>query len=334
MNGPRDCRSVLAEHMRDFLAYHRALGKRFESEEDGLRLLDRYLLRQPVTTPEAITPALLETFVTERPRHSRGFNTLLSTLRRFCDWLVLHEVLGQSPLQLQPRCCPPPRRPFIFDRPQAQRLLAAAARLREGPHAYDRGPTYQLALTLMYALGLRVGEVARLCCQDVDLVRQVLVIRQTKFAKDRLVPFGPRLATRVEAYLRHAEQLCGPRRPAHPFLSVTREKTCPLRSKAISHVFHQLVPHLNLTIPPGVEPPRAHHLRHSFAVGTLLRWYREGINPAERLLHLSTFLGHVDPSSTVVYLTITAELLQAASDRFARFAAPLLTEVYTCPRQP
>ena len=63
MNGPRDFRSVLAERMRDFLAYHRALGKRFKSEEDGLRLLDRYLLRQPVTTPEAITPALLETYL-------------------------------------------------------------------------------------------------------------------------------------------------------------------------------------------------------------------------------------------------------------------------------
>jgi site-specific recombinase XerD len=324
----------VANPIRAFLAHHRALGKRFETEEAGLRQLERYLLDQQVTTLEAITPAVVEAFVTCHPRQPRSVNSLVSTLRRFFDWLVFHEVLSQSPLQVQPRCCPPPRRPFIFDRPQAQRLLEAATHLREGPHAYDRGPTYQLALTLMYALGLRVGEVARLCRQDVDLVRQVLVIRQTKFAKDRLVPFGPRLAARLAAYLRHAEQICGPRRPEHPFLSVTREKTCPLRSKAISHVFHQLVPQLNLTIPPGVEPPRAHHLRHSFAVGTLLRWYREGINPAERLLHLSTFLGHVDPSSTVVYLTITAELLQAASDRFARFAAPLLTEVHVCPRQP
>jgi site-specific recombinase XerD len=324
----------LANPNRAFLAHHRALGKRFETEEAGLRQLERYLLARQVTTLEAITPAVLEAFVTCHPRQPRSVNSLVSTLRRFFDWLVFHEVLGQSPLQVQPRCCPPPRRPFIFDRPQAQRLLETAAHLREGPHAYDRGPTYQLALTLMYALGLRVGEVARLCRQDVDLIRQVLVIRQTKFAKDRLVPFGPRLAARLEAYLRHAEQLCGPRRPEHPFLSVTSEKTCPLRSKAISHVFHQLVPQLNLTIPPGVEPPRAHHLLHSFAVGTLLRWYREGINPAERLLPLSTFLGHVDPSSTVVYLTITAELLQEASDRFARFAAPLLTEVHVCPRQP
>lgn len=72
--------------------------------------------------------------------------------------------------------------------------------------------------------------------------------------------------------------------------------------------------------------PRLHDLRHSFAVATLLRWYRSGVNPADRLIHLSTFLGHVHPSSTAVYLTITAELLGEASGRFERFAAPVLFE--------
>jgi site-specific recombinase XerD len=236
MNGQGDGHRVLAEHIRTFLAHQRALGKRFGTEEAGLRQLERYLLVQQVTALEAITPAVLEAFVRCRPRQPRSVNSLLSTLRRFFGWLVFHEVLVQSPLKVQPRCCPPPRRPFIFDRPQAQRLLEAAAHLREGPHAYDRGPTYQLALTLMYALGLRVGEVARLCRQDVDLVRQLLVIRQTKFAKSRLVPFGPRLAARLEGYLHHAEQTCGPLQPAHPFLSVARAKTTPLRSKATVQV--------------------------------------------------------------------------------------------------
>jgi site-specific recombinase XerD len=63
-----------------------------------------------------------------------------------------------------------------------------------------------------------------------------------------------------------------------------------------------------------------HCLRHSFAVGTLLRWYRAGVDPRSRLLDLSTFLGHVSLSSTAVYLTITTELLQCASERFERFA--------------
>jgi hypothetical protein len=61
--------------------------------------------------------------------------------------------------------------------------------------------------------------------------------------------------------------------------------------------------------------------------GTLLRWYRSGINPQQRLWDLSTFMGHVHPASTAVYLTITAELLDQANQRFNRFAAPLLTGV-------
>ena len=65
-------------------------------------------------------------------------------------------------------------------------------------------------------------------------------------------------------------------------------------------------------------------LRHSFAVGTLLRWYRAGIDPQSRLLQLSTFLGHVGPETTAVYLTITDQLLQEANRRFGQFARPVI----------
>lgn len=88
----------------------------------------------------------------------------------------------------------------------------------------------------------------------------------------------------------------------------------------ISQTFHTLLPRLELTIPPGVSPPRLHDLRHSFAVATLLRWYRQGIDPNRRLMHLATFLGHVDPNSTAVYLTITEELLNQAARRFQALA--------------
>jgi hypothetical protein len=57
-------------------------------------------------------------------------------------------------------------------------------------------------------------------------------------------------------------------------------------------------------------------------VATLLRWYRHGLDPSSRLHQLSTFMGHVDPASTAVYLTITPALLQEANRRFEAFAAP------------
>jgi integrase len=97
----------------------------------------------------------------------------------------------------------------------------------------------------------------------------------------------------------------------------------------ISQTFHHLLPRLALALPAGTAPPRVHDLRHAFAVGTLLRWYRAGIAPADRLLQLSTFLGHVNPTSTAVYLTITADLLQEANQRFERWAAPTRPEVHS-----
>jgi integrase len=93
-----------------------------------------------------------------------------------------------------------------------------------------------------------------------------------------------------------------------------------------SQTFHQLVLALELPVPDGVSPPTLHSLRHSFAVGRLLRWYREGSDPAARLHRLSTFMGHVNPSSTAIYLTITPALLDEANRRFERFAEPAWTQ--------
>ena len=93
-----------------------------------------------------------------------------------------------------------------------------------------------------------------------------------------------------------------------------------VRPGSASQVFHQLVTDLAFPVPDGVSPPVLHCLRHSFAVGCLLRWYREGADPQQRLFRLSTFMGHVDPVSTAVYLTITPQLLAEAGRRFEAFA--------------
>jgi integrase len=100
-----------------------------------------------------------------------------------------------------------------------------------------------------------------------------------------------------------------------------------VHTNSIRNTFRDdIVPKLDLVIPPGTTRPRVHDLRHSFAVGTLLRWYREGLDPAARLHHLSTFLGHVRPETTAVYLTITSDLYAEANRRFEALAAPAVME--------
>jgi integrase len=318
-------RSPLGPGIDAFLAYKRALGCAFRVEELSLRLFDRFLLTQGLMTRDAITVDVVDAFLASRPRKApRSYNHLRGTLIRLFAWLAAHDQFGASPVRARPRRSTRVRLPFLFDDATARRLLDIASHLPNRGGTVRRGPTYRVIFTLLYGLGLRVGEVARLCVDDVDLVRDVLTIRQTKFYKSRLVPFGPRIHHVLTEHLACRPSSSAPLSSAAPVFSLRGGR--PVNPGTISQTFHQLVPQLGLSIPDGTERPRLHDLRHAFAVGTLLRWYRCGLDPTARLLHLSTFLGHVSPVSTAVYLTITPELLGEASARFEQSVRSTLAE--------
>ena len=311
----------LADSIELYLSHKHALGKELATVGPMLFLLDRFLVEQRVAELRQITAAHIDAFVASRSRRSpRSYNGLIGAIRGPLDWMVVHEVLPESPLRCEARRVIPSQRPFLFNLDQARRLLEVAEQLPSNPRAQTRGYTYKMIFALLYGLGLRVGEVSRLCRKDIDLDNQLLIIRQTKFGKDRLVPFGPKMARAITGFLDREESRFGPIPPDSPTFSFTKRRRTPIGTNTISWVFHKLLPALQLTIPSGVAPPHLHCLRHSFAVGTLLRWYRTGVDPMTRLLDLSTFMGHVSPSSTAVYLTITTELLECASERFAHFA--------------
>ena len=305
--------SFLAAFFSQFVQYKQALNRKYHADAEVLRLFDRYLLEGQITGWQAIDSALIDDFLKSRPRiKPASYNHLLGVVHRFFAFAIMQEWIQYSPVMANPRRNTGGRIPYLFDLNTAKRLLAVARSLPEGPQTRHRSLVYETVFALLYGLGLRVGEVARLKLADADLTQDILLIRDTKFSKTRIVPLGPNLAQRLKWYI---EQRHGTSPdPELPLFSYTK-RGC-MSAVGISQTFHALVPKLELHIPPGVSPPRLHDLRHSFAVATLLRWYREGIDPNCRLMSLSTFLGHVDPDSTAVYLTITEDLLHEAAQRF------------------
>jgi integrase len=313
----------LAADIEAFLAHKRGLGCQFRVEELSLRLFDRFLVAQAIRTPNAITPDVVDAFLASRPRRApRSFNHLRGTLARLFTWLAAHDRFGASPVRARPRRSAVTRAPFLFDDGMARRLLDIAGQLPDTGGAVGRGTTYRVMFTLLYGLGLRVGEVARLRTDDVDLTRDLLIIRQTKFYKSRLVPFGPRIHAVLREHLARRRPATHPPSMAVPLF--TLRGTRAVHPGTISQTFHRLVPQLGLAVPDGTPGPRVHDLRHAFAVGILLRWYRSGIDPSARLLHLSTFMGHVSPVTTAVYLTITPALFDEANTRFEQWARATL----------
>jgi integrase len=307
-----------------FIAHKRAHGRKYNSEARELVLLVRFAAEHQVSCLGGLTPALLEDFLASRPRpRPRGFNHLLGVVRCLLDWAVTWGLLEASPLQARRHRVTEQRIPFLFDPAQARRLLDAAAALPDGPRAPGRGPTYHAIFALCYGLGLRAGEACGLRLGDVDAGRSVLIVRGGKFGKSRLVPHGPRVGALVSGHVARRARAGATDAQAPLF---TFDGRRPVHPGTASQTFHHLVAALEMPVPAGVSPPTLHSLRHSFAVGCLLRWYREGADPSARLGQLSTFMGHVEPRSTSVYLTMTPQLLDQASRRFEAFAAPAWTQ--------
>ena len=209
------------------------------------------------------------------------------------DWAVAQELLECSPLKTCRRRVTATRIPFILDAAQARRLLDAAGALSDGTRAPHRGATYRTIFALCYGLGLRGGEACALRVGDIDRDRDLLAVKGGKFGKSRLVPHGPRIGELIDEQLKR--RIAGGRLDDDAPLFTFNGRANISRQTA-SGTFTQLARALGLTAPAGVSAPRLHSLRHSFAVGCLLRWYRQGLDPAARLHQLSTFMGHVDPS--------------------------------------
>jgi site-specific recombinase XerD len=318
--------SFLACDIDRFLTHKRALGCRYITEETTLRIFDRYLVERRIRRVHDVTPDVIAAFLKSRPHRRPGsYNQFLGVLRVLFRWLTARGVVDRSPVQARPRRANRFRIPVILDPEHVKRLLDQAGQLSDTYGGELRGPTYRTIFATLYALGLRVGEVCRLHLRDIDWDRRLLVIRESKFGKDRLVPFGPRLGAVIDSYLDSRRARHGPLAVGGPVFCVTHGR--PLRRQQIGKAFRQLRSKLGIVLPDRASPPRVHDLRHSFAVRALLRWYRAGLDPSQRLLHLSTFMGHVQPESTAMYLTITGDLLRLANARFEGLAETLLPEV-------
>jgi integrase/recombinase XerD len=193
------------------------------------------------------------------------------------------------------------RQPFLYSEADITATLG-------GPL---RAATYRTLVGLLAAAGLRIGEAINLDHDDIDWAEGMLLIRESKFGKSRLVPLQPSSMNALREYdALRAEVTPRPRDPAF-FISRTARR---LIYAVVSPTFRQLI--TTADVGTGApHPPRLHDLRHSFAIRTLLHWYRAGDNVQAKIPSLSTYLGHREQSSTYWYLSAAPELLALAAAR-------------------
>jgi integrase len=245
----------------------------------------------------------------------------LQMLRPFTGWLRQFEPATQVPDEAVFGRVPGRMAPHVYREQEIVELLAAARQL--GPPDDLRAAVMETLFGLLACTGLRIGEALGLQEADVDLKGGVLTIRQSKFGKSRLVPLHP---SAVEALARYRTQRTRHVRttPETPFFVATRGRLLgqPVGDHQARRIFDQLRKQLGWVDRGSHGAPRVHDLRHAFAVRRLVLWHEQGMDINQRMLALSTYLGHAKVSNTYWYLTGVPELMGLVGQRFERFANP------------
>jgi len=299
--------TALEQAMTDYLQLRRSLGHELADVGRLLPSFVSYLDAQGSSTV-TIEAALGWAQQPATARVTSVGSRRMTAARGFARYLAgIDDGTQVPPLGLIPQ---PQRRrrPFIY--PSAD-IDAVMDQIRCAIASPLRVATYQTLIGLLAISGLRIGEAIKLDRSDIDWTTGVLLIRESKFGKSRLVPLHP---SAMEVLAEHADlrDTLQPA-PAEPsfFVSLTHKR---LSYAVVCQAFRQLVD--NAGVGAGApSKPRLHDLRHTFTVRTMLEWYRSGQDVGAKLPALSTYLGHREPASTYWYLSATPELLALAADR-------------------
>jgi len=201
----------------------------------------------------------------------------IHTMQR--DWSVLDLLRVNKPRML----------PVVLSQGEVRTILQAV-----------HHPVRRMALTAIYALGLRLNEGLGLQTGHIDGKRLVVWVRDGKGAKDRGVPLPRPLLARLRQYWKTERP-----RSSTSYLFVPQDGTAPLHETTLQKTFTAARADTRIDKAASI-----HTLRHSYATHLL----EAGVS----LRTIQHVLGHKSMRTTEVYMHVTqpgAERLQETLDR-------------------
>lgn len=271
---------------------------RFADREEALHVDTALFLRWDASLPNACVSTRSARFC---------------AVRLFAQWLSSIDPVHEVP----PRGLLPYRyarqRPYIYSEAEIAAIIVTARAL---PSIYGlRGLTCSTLFGLIAVTGLRISEALSLDSDDLDAGSGVLRVRRGKLGRERLLPLDPTVVAELDAYIAERDRLHGRVAPAF----FVTEKGTRLTDCGARYNFARVCQQIGLRADQQYcrhgQGPRVHDLRHTFAVRTMISWYRTGKDPGREMVRLTTYLGHTDPSHTFWYLEAVPELLDLAMAR-------------------
>lgn len=305
---------TLSRRLDEYLAMRRSMGFDLTFDERVLRKFTT--LGDEYGFDRVSTPLFLDWKSNYGNADNNTWSNRLGMVRRFAFWLAEHDDRTEIPSSQLVTGRYRRRVPYIYAPRQIAEIVAEAGRL---PSPYGlRAALWQTLFGLIAVTGMRVNEALSLDRRDVDLQRAVLTLRNTKSGKDRQLPVKRDTIAQLAHYAELRDRLVPPQSSAF----FIKEDGEPAGDCGARYNFAQVSRNIGLRSSQSFNRhghgPRIHDLRHTFAVHTILDWFRDGRDIEAEMYKLSTYLGHSEPKHTFWYIEAVPELMQLAAARAER----------------
>ncbi|MBF6132738.1 tyrosine recombinase XerC [Nocardia otitidiscaviarum] len=298
---PEDLDALLVEYGR-----HLRLGRNRSEHTarayvgDARSLLEHLVQRSADSGVGEVDVALLRSWLSAQAAKGAARTTMArraSSARTFTAWLTHTGRLAVDPGPRLGSARAHRVLPAVLGREQARSAMDAAesGAAQEDPLALrDR-----LIVELLYATGIRVGELCGLDVDDVDRERRLVRVLG-KGNKERSVPFGGPADTALENWLRRG-------RPALATADSGRALLLGRRGRRIDQRQARTVVHEVISAIPGAPDMGPHGLRHTAATHLL-----EG---GADLRVVQELLGHASMATTQLYTHVSIDRLKKVHDQ-------------------
>lgn len=311
---------IFADVAEDFIKYKKSTGFKYENEPKCLSRFCRFSEEQNISAVE-ITRSFAESWIAPREGEAlQSRSHRITCIRQFAIYLdslgydayIVPEQKGLNHRSFVP---------YIFTHDQICSVIKAVDETEPREVAKNMHLALPVIFRILYGCGLRVSEVVGLRYKDVDLNDGILIVREAKTDRDRLIPLSNSVH---EGCISYADKMWCEKDSDYFFLAPDRTMISPM---TIYQRYRRYLEVAGISHGGKGQGPRLHDIRHTFAVHVLQKWISEEADLTAMLPVLSTYMGHKTVRSTAQYLRLTAEVYPDLMKKVESSCAYVIPEV-------
>jgi len=291
--------SIYAPLLTRYITFKRSFGFKF-NEEYALKLIDDFFYSIDAKNI-GITRAEAEKYCQQHPNESETNHAArINCIHRFSKFLMDVGYTSFIPRNIKFNSTFIPK---IFTQDEMTRIFIATDDLKIPKGSNYHHKAMPIIIRLLYATGMRSGEVVSLTVEDINLEAGTILIRETKNGKNRKIPVSDSMMKILRGY--SARFNIGVSANQH-FFRRPNGQSCNRNS--IYRLFRKVLEEAGIPNLGRGESHRLHDLRHLFSVHSFASMADAGLDLYYSLPLLSTYLGHSSLHATEGYIRLTEEM--------------------------